>query len=334
MNILIVLFHVQTSVLTVLAVKGMSPVFGILAQPEADGNSTFIVSSYVKWLESAGARVVPIRPDAPEPEVNFIMARVNGMVFPGGSSTTDPTADGYGKVAYNVYKIAVERKIPVWGTCLGHEQILRFATYAAGEANPLGHFPSEGYALPITFAADAATSTLYQSMPLDMRRALTSQNLTINLHTQGVGSKTFHESEELTNTFHMVATGVDTLGDEFVALTQHKYLPIVTAQFHIEKNPYEFQQGHYDGAGDDGSASPHGTDGIRVAHHLAAWLVDEARKGKFSWSPSSLDKWIIYNWPASFSHKVTGTAWEQQYTFPPHDGILSSDVGELVGTLV
>lgn len=309
---------------------GMSPVFGILAQPPPHGNTTFIVSSYVKWLEGAGARVVPIRPDAPSCELDFLMSRLNGMLFPGGSNPTDPT-QGFGKAAYTVFKMAVTRKIPIYGTCQGHEQILRFVAFEGSEASPLGHFPSEGYALPLGFTADAVSTTFYKALSQDMIQDLTSFNLTINLHNYGVGLAKWSQSKALTDSFHVIATSVDTESKNFVALTQHKSLPIVTAQFHIEKNAYEFQQGHYDGTDDTGAAAVHGMQGVRIAQHFAAWLVDEARKTPFMWSPSSLDDWIIWNWQQTFSHKELGTAWEQQYSFPPHDGSSAACIGRESG---
>jgi len=235
----------------------MSPIFGVLAEPSGQGaNTTFIVSSYVKWLESGGARVVPIRYDAPQCEVDFLMHRVNGIVLPGGVTSISPTHD-YGQFAHRVLKKAMGRRIPVWGTCLGHELIMRDTCYDAGEPNPVQNVPSEGFALPLTFTAEASSSDFYRSLPQDVRRGLATSNLTINLHTYGVPSETFRASKALTSAFHLVATSTDTLGKEFVALTQHVTLPIVTTQFHIEKNPYEFQEGHYDGADGSGMAPPH-----------------------------------------------------------------------------
>lgn len=296
----------------------MSPIFGVLAEPSGQGaNTTFIVSSYVKWLESGGARVVPIRYDAPQCEVDFLMHRVNGIVLPGGVTSISPTHD-YGQFAHRVLKKAMGRRIPVWGTCLGHELIMRDTCYDAGEPNPVHNVPSEGVALPLTFTAEASSSDFYRSLPQDVRRSLATSNLTINLHTYGVPSETFRASKALTSAFHLVATSTDTLGKEFVALTQHVTLPIVTTQFHIEKNPYEFQEGHYDGADGSGMAPPHSPAGVRAAQQMAAWLVGQARGEDFAWSARELEDWIIWNWHQQFSHKATGTGWEQQYVFPPH----------------
>jgi hypothetical protein len=47
------------------------PIIGILSQPgePAPDGSSYIAASYIKWVESAGARVVPIMYDLTEAEV-------------------------------------------------------------------------------------------------------------------------------------------------------------------------------------------------------------------------------------------------------------------------
>jgi gamma-glutamyl hydrolase len=47
------------------------PIIGILSQPgdPAPDGASYIAASYVKWVESAGARVVPIEYDLTEAEV-------------------------------------------------------------------------------------------------------------------------------------------------------------------------------------------------------------------------------------------------------------------------
>eukprot|EP00928_Gymnodinium_smaydae_P068228 TRINITY_DN51300_c0_g1_i1.p1 TRINITY_DN51300_c0_g1~~TRINITY_DN51300_c0_g1_i1.p1 ORF type:complete len:333 (-),score=39.76 TRINITY_DN51300_c0_g1_i1:8-1006(-) len=313
------------------AVESVSPVFGVLSHKEKGGQRTVLVSSYVKWLESAGARVVPLRFGAPQCELDYLMDRVAGLVLPGGSDTTNPEI-GFGKFAYNLFKRAEARRIPVWGTCLGHEQIMRFVCYDAAESNPVGSFPSEGHALPLAFARTANASSVFRSLPDDMRRKLETTNLTVNLHVHGIGSSTFLGSRALAHTFDLVATSNDTTGVEFVAWAQHRSLPIVTTQFHIEKNAYEFEENTFDGDDDSGAATPHGQEGVRVGHQLAMWLVEEARKQPFIWKAAELHRYIVWNWPVEFSHMTKQTEWEQQYVFPLQNASspCPSDVSERI----
>lgn len=49
---------------------------------------SFIVASYVKSMESAGARVVPIFLDRDPEYYNTLVHSVNGILFPGGGNET------------------------------------------------------------------------------------------------------------------------------------------------------------------------------------------------------------------------------------------------------
>ena len=98
------------------------PVVGILSQPLDGENSYYIAASYVKWLESAGARSIPIPYDADQELVSEIFSQINGLLFPGGAADLPITAK-------YLWDLAVERNLngdffPVWGTCLGFEFML------------------------------------------------------------------------------------------------------------------------------------------------------------------------------------------------------------------
>jgi hypothetical protein len=59
-------------------------IIGIFAQPSHAGE--YIAASYIKWLEAAGARAVPIPYNASVPVLDALFARVNGLLLPGGGN--------------------------------------------------------------------------------------------------------------------------------------------------------------------------------------------------------------------------------------------------------
>lgn len=61
------------------------PIIGVLAQRchNCPGRS-YVAAGFVKWLEAAGARVVPIRYYSSDAELRRLFDSVNGLVFPGG----------------------------------------------------------------------------------------------------------------------------------------------------------------------------------------------------------------------------------------------------------
>ena len=64
-------------------------VAGVFAQPSTSkegscgGNCTYIAASYVKYLEAAGARVVPVDFYASESQLDKLFTSLNGFFFTG-----------------------------------------------------------------------------------------------------------------------------------------------------------------------------------------------------------------------------------------------------------
>ena len=50
-----------------------------------DEYGSYIMSAYVRFVQSAGARVVPFLWDEPEEVTLDKLSKVNGVLFPGGS---------------------------------------------------------------------------------------------------------------------------------------------------------------------------------------------------------------------------------------------------------
>ena len=79
------------------------------------------MAAYVKSLEAAGARVIPILYNEPMASLLNKLERVNGILFPGGGGD-------YMDVANLILDYAIQQNdqgkfYPIWGTCLGFERI-------------------------------------------------------------------------------------------------------------------------------------------------------------------------------------------------------------------
>lgn len=62
------------------------PVVGIVAEDyygTVSGKTTYIAASYVKWVEAAGARVLPIFINQTDEYYDRVLGIVSGVVFPG-----------------------------------------------------------------------------------------------------------------------------------------------------------------------------------------------------------------------------------------------------------
>ena len=101
--------------------------------------------------------------------------------------------------------------------------------------------------------------------------ALQHESLIYNYHTICISKTTIENHAALRDTFRVVAVNTDETGLEYAALVEHRTLPIYAAQFHPEKNNFEWSV-YRD--------VPHGARAVELSQYLANFFVGEARKSR------------------------------------------------------
>ena len=86
------------------------------------------MDSYIKFIECAGGRAVPLLYDDPIDVTFKKMEKLNGVFYCGGDADEDDKYYEFGKA---VFFKAIEYNdkgsyYPVWGTCLGEEEFVMF----------------------------------------------------------------------------------------------------------------------------------------------------------------------------------------------------------------
>lgn len=80
---------------------------------------SYILSTYVHFVKSQGARVVPIILGEPEEVTRDKVSKLNGILFPGGAGDY---LDIGKRILNQVMEINDKGQFyPIWGTCLGYE---------------------------------------------------------------------------------------------------------------------------------------------------------------------------------------------------------------------
>ncbi|XP_052032101.1 gamma-glutamyl hydrolase isoform X2 [Apodemus sylvaticus] len=185
------------------------PIIGIVMQNStgklAKLGTYYIAASYVKYIESAGARVVPIRVDLSDAEYEGLFRSINGVLFPGGGANL--THSGYSRVAKIFFNKAIESfdngdYFPVWGTCLGLEEL---SILVSGE-NLLTCTNSTSKKWPLNFTSAARHSRMFQNFPAELLKSLALENLTANFHKWSLSVKNFTENEKLKKFFNVLST--------------------------------------------------------------------------------------------------------------------------------
>ncbi|XP_030636132.1 gamma-glutamyl hydrolase isoform X2 [Chanos chanos] len=243
-----------------------SPIIGVLAQELFNSSNSYIAASYVKYLESGGARVVPILINKSEEEYTQLFKSINGVLFPGGGVSIETS--GYAKAARIFYKLALEANtqgdyFPVWGTCLGFELL----TYLTSGENLLSHTNTSGVALPLVFTKETREGRLFKGFPEDLMTSLTSEPITENSHQWSLTVESFNNNKDLNKFYRVLSTNTDGKVD-FVSTVEGYNYPVYATQWHPEKNAFEWTRPYV----------PHSPAAIKTTFYMADFFVNEGEE--------------------------------------------------------
>lgn len=249
--------------------------------PIPDGATEYIAASYVKWVESGGARVVPIRYTWPKEKLLKIFRQLNGLLLPGGGASLEPKKSQYYEAVRVLwdYSLKERNRAPViFGTCLGFEQLSVLAAGSDyGVLSESGKFNSEDQVLNVQdMPYDVReTSRLFKHISPMLLEKLRYENATYHSHEMGVTPEVWESKRELQKIFSPpLAYGRDKSGKKFVSIvesTRASGLNIYAVQFHPEKPLFEWSSF---------SHIPHSNTAMDFGIYLARFFVEEAKKNK------------------------------------------------------
>ncbi|XP_073325012.1 gamma-glutamyl hydrolase [Pagrus major] len=271
------------------------PVIGVLAQENLPGDqfahgTSYIAASYVKFLEEAGARVVPVRINCTEEEYAKIFSTINGLLLPGGN--VDIQTSQFSRAARILYNLALKANdagdyFPIWGTCQGFQQL----TVLTANKNLLTLTNTKAVALPLTFTAAAQSSRLFRSFPKDVLQSLAEENITSNFHSWSLSLQNYSRNSKLKRFYKVLSTNNDGK-KEFISTMEAYRYPFYAVQWHPEKTTYEWV---------DKPGMVHTPSAIRACFYTASFFVSEAMKNHHHFSsPAEEEKALIYNFSPVF----------------------------------
>ncbi|XP_068167466.1 gamma-glutamyl hydrolase [Antennarius striatus] len=290
-------------------VQNDRPVIGILTQIVSDEvmkpyGKTYIPASYVKYIESGGSRVMPIRLTLTTAEYEAIFRQINGLLFIGGA--VDLEKSDFARVAKIFFALARMANdagdvFPIWGTCMG----LQLLTVLVAGENLLTKTTAENIALPLNLTAEAASSRMFESFPTELMNALTTEPLTGNFHHYGITVENFWQNEKLHNFFSILSTNIAENRAHFVSTIEGKKYPFYGTQWHPEVN--RFQWGIR-------WSYPHSSHAVQLSSLLANFFTDEGRRSLHQFdNPEEEASSLIYNYTPVYAANFTG--YEQIYFF-------------------
>ncbi|XP_077979641.1 gamma-glutamyl hydrolase-like [Glandiceps talaboti] len=309
-KIVILLVILGVSFLQVIA--NDRPIIGIMTQrtdeEKASHGKTYIAGSYVQFLESAGARVVPIFVNQTDQYYQHLFNSINGVLFPGGDVNLETS--GYARAGKILYNLAVQANdagdvFPLWGTCLGFQ----FFTVLTSGKDLLTDTDAEHVAYPLDFVKGYDSSRIFKKSATseEIVDILAKENVTFNAHHFGITPQTFQQNAILKKFYQMLSTNYDQKGKEFVSMMEGYTYPFYATQWHPEINPFEFSPRL-------GPYPDHSQNAVKVTQYLANFFVSEARKSSHCFQDKTEEvNTLIYNYPPVYSDNFT--AYEQCYFF-------------------
>jgi gamma-glutamyl hydrolase len=284
------------------------PIIGVFAHPIAE-HGEYIAASYVKWIESAGGRVVPIPYNAPKEYLSVLVPQLNGLLYPGGAADVNDAAQFMFKLALQLNDQGTY--FPVWGTCLGFEWILQMAS---GDLKILDHdLDSMNLTLPLIYTKKAATSRLFGSASADIYKNLETLPITMNNHEQGITIERLAQYPNVEAFLDVLSTNYDRNGRQFISAYEAKKYPIYAVQFHPEKNNFEY--GEYDD-GRPYEVVDHSYEAILTSQYFANFFIQEARRNDNRFNDAKVErKALIYNYQ---TFTITWPTFVESYIFK-HD---------------
>lgn len=285
------------------------PVIGILTQLVSDKvmkpfGRTYIPASYVKYIESGGSRVMPIRLTLTTAEYENIFKKINGLLFIGGAA--DLQTSDFAKVAKIFYNLALKANdrgefFPIWGTCMGMQLL---TVLVAGE-NLLANTTAENIAMPLNLTTEARSSRMFAGLSDELMKALSHEPLTGNFHHYGLTVKTFQENEKLKTFFSVLSTNVAQNGAHFISTLEGRKYPFYGVQWHPEVNRFQW---------DRELNFPHSSHAAQLSARLAEFFVQEGRRSLHQFdNPEEEASSLIYNYTPVYAANFTG--YEQIYFF-------------------
>ena len=308
------------------------PVIGILdisneaasGKNSKSGLGTFMHAQYVKFLESAGAIVVPIHYDNTYEETEYLMNRINGVLFTGGGlEFNDPETEEpieYTRTARHIFNKAIELNdkgvhFPLWGTCMGH-QLLLYMFY--GTEGFMNRTDASSTSDPLHFAfTDKNSTKLFKDFPDELLRIAGEEPLTANFHNWGVLTERFLDPQtNLTQFYRLLATSTDRKGVSYVANTEAYNYPFFTAQYHAEVTEFTYAY----------SFTNHSDPAREFAYLLAYKFVDEARKNfqKFD-SFEELVSLVVQTTGTNSMGRTASGGFYDNYIFEPTKKVFISE---------
>ena len=221
-------------------------VVGIVAVPLSPDKKYFkvcgdsyIASSHETWLRRQGLDVLIIPYNTKKLKEYF--SKIHALYLPSGGAFAG-TQMTYYNCCKKLLTMAMKENdrgnhFPVWGCCMGFQQMLILSDGNDDVDHFLQKFDSyNNLLLPIKFSEEGKHSRFVRGIDNNTYKKLRSKKCTMNNHKLGITPSKMKKNKRVHAFYKNVGTSKDRKGREFVAIIEARHYPFWGVQWHPERD--------------------------------------------------------------------------------------------------
>lgn len=205
---------------------------------QACGDS-YIASSHITWLKRFGVKILPI----PYTTKNFkgYMQKINGLYFPSGGAFAGTQTEYY-QCCKKFLKMSMKENdkgnhFPIWGGCMGFQQLMIIADGHDDLENLLQRFDSfNNLQSTLTFTEEGLNSRMMRNATPKEVKKLSTKDCTLNNHKMGLTPSKFKKHKNIDKFYKIVSTSVDRKNRRYVSTIEGRFYPFYGVQWHPERS--------------------------------------------------------------------------------------------------
>ena len=217
-----------------------------IMEQNSNSNNAFIESrvenNYVRWLQASGADLVVVHPWSSYEEIDYLLSKVNGVLFQGNPDDIDIESSYYKIIKY-IYLKAIEindsgHKMPILS--IGDDAALLLSIIAEDNISIVTNLrkaitqPSN-----INLYVSVEKTIIFKEFEQSDSKFLEERNVLPNNLNRYVTVKNFISDFHLGEQFNIIASSKSEEGKEYISVIEGKKYPIIMISFHPEYVAFE-----------------------------------------------------------------------------------------------
>ena len=201
-----------------------------------------VENNYVRWLQASGADLVVVHPWTSYEEIDYLLSKVNGVLFQGNPDDLDIESSYYNIIKY-IYEKTIEIndsgvKMPI--ISIGDDVSLLCSIIAEDNTSIITNSkrlinqPSN-----INLYLSVDKTIIFKEFEQNDMKPLEEANILPNNLNRYVSIKNFITDFHLGQNFNIIASSKSEDGKEYIAIAEGKKYPIIMMSFHPEYVAFE-----------------------------------------------------------------------------------------------